>query len=142
MSALAAVKSSNFATTPPQQAEADLRSEATCIEQLRKQINQAGAQATKESLAEFARRQKAYLDRKIELEKLKRNEPAAKAEEKAFTKPVEPPKPTIAVERRAGDKAAPEVATSPVRKVGSIQGIVWVLLAVAAAVAAWHLLCR
>ncbi len=136
MSALAAIKSPNSAPSNPLQAEADLRSEAVSIEQLRKQISQAGSQAAKESLAEFARRQKAYLDRKIELEKLKRNEPVAAPAARA----EEPPKPVI-TEDKAPAKAAPKIATSAGRKAGGISKIVWVLLAAAAAVAVWHLLC-
>lgn len=56
-----------------EEADAELKSEATAIEKLRVQLSSQGAAADKRQVAEFAKRQKAYLDRKIELEKLKRS---------------------------------------------------------------------
>ncbi len=47
----------------------ELRAEAKAIEELRRQIQALGATAPKSDVAEFAKRQKAYLDRKIEFEK-------------------------------------------------------------------------
>lgn len=54
------------------QVEADLRTEAVAIEKLRKGLGEAGSAAPKEQMADFAKRQKAYLDRKIDHERQKR----------------------------------------------------------------------
>ena len=104
MSALAAANPVKPTSQTLAQSEADLRTEATAIEKLRKQISEGGASASKEKMAEFAKRQKAYLDRKIDLEKLKRTPgevPAAKPE---------PAKPSAEKKAEAPKPVAPEPA--------------------------------
>src|SRR5262245_6335810 len=53
-------------TGSPEAIQAELRAEATAVERLRQQIQAKGAAATKVEMAEYAKRQKAYLDRKID----------------------------------------------------------------------------
>lgn len=111
MSALAPANPVKQTSQTLAQSEADLRTEATAIEKLRKQIGEAGATASKEMMAEFAKRQKAYLNRKIELEKQKRtgDAPAAKTEPAkapAVAKAPEPAKPA-AEKKPDAPKTAP-----------------------------------
>ena len=51
-----------------EESEAELKSEAAAIEKLRVELSAQGAAADKKQVAEFAKRQKAYLDRKIDFE--------------------------------------------------------------------------
>ena len=121
------------------QAEADLRTEASAIEKLRKQINEAGAKAPKDKMADFAKRQKAYLDRKIELEKRKRGGSEAPAEKEpepvkvAEVAKVAPKE----IEKSSGAPKAPAPSQSPAKKSG-ISPIVVLIVIATLAVVAWH----
>ncbi len=179
MSALASpVKNTTQSLT---QAEADLRTEAVAIEKLRKTIGEAGAAAPKEQMADFAKRQKAYLDRKIDLEKQKRTfleapvtksvvgkspepqantvpaRPAPPRKEIAASKATAPkPKAEFIVEKKpvpqpqselplmdvslAQPKAKKEEAPKKSPKNSGVAPMVWLLLAAAIAVIAWHFL--
>ena len=112
MSALAAAKTPNPTSKSLTQAEADLRTEAVAIEKLRKQIQEAGSNAPKQMVADFAKRQKAYLDQKIVLEKQKRvivDGPSA-----PVTKPAETPKPTKPAEvAKPAETPKPAEPTKP-----------------------------
>lgn len=127
MSALAAANPVKHTGQSLAQSEADLRTEATAIEKLRKQISEGGTTTSKEMMAEFAKRQKAYLDRKIELEKQKRllgetptskteavNPQPAKVPETAKTaapiKAPEPAKPAAEKKAESAKTSAPEPA--------------------------------
>ena len=169
MSALAEAKTPIPTSKSLPQAEADLRKEAVAIEKLRKQIHEAGSEASKEMMADFAKRQKAYLDGKIVLEKQKRGEaPEAKSVEKEVANPAEAPKPTKPSETPAAQEPAkpvekkssekkdepapkgiadaskatkePASSTSPAQKSGGISPIVWLLLIAAVAAVVWHFL--
>lgn len=194
MSALASPAPVKQTAQSLSQAEADLRNEAVAIEKLRKSIGEAGGSAPKAQMADFAKRQKAYLDRKIDLERQKRaisEAPAAKSvagkspepsPNPAPAKPAPPikvpesiaaskatapkPKAEFIVEKKpvsqpqselplgelpvakpkpkAGQTAAEE-SRSPREKEADrensgIAPIVWILLAAAIAVIAWHFL--
>jgi hypothetical protein len=128
MSALAASNAVNPNSQNLAQAEADLRTEATAIEKLRKQISEAGSGATKEMMASFAKRQKAYLDRKIDLEKQKRGlaeapktaatavAPAAPAPAPVVEKKPEPAKPVeVAKPAKPSEKNAVEEPAKPAK---------------------------
>ena len=108
--------------------EADLKCEAAAIEKLRVQLSAQGASADKKQVAEFAKRQKAYLDRKIEFEKLKRStesrnpEPAkAKpaAPEPVQNQKTQPEKP--AQKKRAPEKTATQKAATVIRETAPIK---------------------
>lgn len=105
---------------PLRASETELNTESAAIEKLRKQLSEAGAGASKELMADYAKRQKAFLDRKIEFEKQKRafNEtpaPAAANVQKApvaqakkeTPKPAAPAKPSDAVKRKTDPEKAP-----------------------------------
>ena len=94
------------------QAEADLRTEAVAIEKLRKSIGEAGAAAPKEQMADFAKRQKAYLDRKIDLEKRKRTFLEAPAPKSMAQRSPEPETNTVPVRPKPPGKAPAEIAAS------------------------------
>jgi cobalamin biosynthesis Mg chelatase CobN len=124
MSALAAANPTNLTGQNLAKAEADLRTEATAIEKLRKQISESGSNASKESMAEFAKRQKAYLDRKIELEKHKRTageQPAVKTEKPEPAKvetakkpePAKAPEPTKPVAEKKPEPRKTEEPAKP-----------------------------
>lgn len=152
MSALAEAKTPIPTSKSLPQAEADLRKEAVAIEKLRKQIHEAGSEASKEMMADFAKRQKAYLDGKIVLEKQKRGEaPEAKSVEKEVANPVEAPKPVEKKTSEKKDEPAPKgiadaskatkepaTSTSPAQKSGGISPIVWLLLIAAVSAVVWH----
>ena len=72
-----------------EESEAELKSEAAAIEKLRVELSAQGAAADKKQVAEFAKRQKAYLDRKIDFEKLKRSSDSS-APEPVKAKPAAP----------------------------------------------------
>jgi hypothetical protein len=98
-------------TEPPiaevlERTQKELRAEATAIEKLRQQIQAQGAAAPKADVAEFAKRQKAFLDRKIDFEKQRKaagNLPASQPEES--TTPSTPPKPVLEVPPSLAPKA-------------------------------------
>ncbi len=97
-----------------EKAEAELKSEAAAIDKLRVQLSTQGAAADKKQVAEFAKRQKAYLDRRIDFEKLKRSTDSGKpAPEK--TKPAAPEPAKPAPEPVQKQKAQPPVP-APVQK--------------------------
>ena len=163
MSALAASKSPNPTNKSLAQAESDLRAESVAIEKLRKQIQEAGGKASKEMMADFAKRQKAFLDQKIVLEKRKLavvDAPVAPVE-KVTTKSPEaqnPPKPSdVAKSAEPGKptatkseplaktttessaltkEAAP--AVSPAKRGSAVSTVVWLLVVAAVAVVVWH----
>lgn len=149
MNVLAAPKSTDSTIQSFAQAEADLRTEATAIEKLRKQINEAGAKVPKDKMADFAKRQKAYLERKIELEKRKRDGSGASAENAPkpvkvtdVVNPAEAAKSETKVapkeiEKSSGAPKAPEPSQSPAKKSG-ISPIVLLLVLATLAVVAWH----
>ena len=145
MSVLAAPKSANSTSPSLAQAEADLRTEASAIEKLRKQINEAGAKAPKDKMADFAKRQKAYLDRKIELEKRKRGGSGASAGNAPkpvkvadVAKPAEVAKSeTKDIEITGETMKATGRSQSPVKKSG-ISLIVAMLIIATLAMVAWH----
>jgi hypothetical protein len=115
--------------------EADLKCEAAAIEKLRVQLSAQGASADKKQVAEFAKRQKAYLDRKIDFEKLKRSsdtgtpEPAkAKPSTPELVKPT--PEPSLkqksdhavpAPKKTAPEKAAPQKVAPAIRETAPIK---------------------
>jgi len=68
-----ASKSKSSKTQGIAEAETELSKEAVAIEKLRVQLSSQGATVDKQQVTEFAKRQKRYLDGKIELEKLKRS---------------------------------------------------------------------
>ncbi len=113
--------------------EIELKAEAAAIERLRKQLSEAGAGASKDLMADFAKRQKAFLDRKIVFEKQKRTlgeapPPQPKAPEKTPTPPpqkvaprtpapVKPPtKPAEAPKPKAPAEKAPEIKKPEIKK--------------------------
>lgn len=122
-----------------EEAEAELKSEATAIEKLRVQLSSQGAAADKRQVAEFAKRQKAYLDRKIELEKLKRSadsgvqesvkvksvttEALRSASEPAQKQHTPPPSPkkTTAEKPAAGKKSQPAHDDATPREIAKTQ---------------------
>ena len=124
-----------------EEAEAELKSEATAIEKLRVQLSSQGAAADKRQFAEFAKRQKAYLDRKIELEKLKRSahsavpesvkvksvttealRPASEPAQKEKTTNTPPsPKKTVTEKPTAGKKSQPAHDDAIPREIAKIQ---------------------
>lgn len=120
MSAASVPNSPKTTPEPLRAMESALNTESAAIEKLRKQLSEAGAGASKELMADYAKRQKAFLDRKIEFEKQKRafNEtpapaaasapkaPAAPAKKEA-PKPAAPAKPSEAVKRKAEPEKAP-----------------------------------
>lgn len=103
-----------------EQVEAELKSEAAAIEKLRLQLSAQGAAADKKQVAEFASRQKAYLDRKIDFEKLKRSkETATPAPAKPEPEPVQKQKSGPAAPapiKTAPEKAAPAIRETAPRK--------------------------
>ncbi len=94
------------------QAEADLRTEAVAIEKLRKSIGEAGAAAPKGQMADFAKRQKAYLDRKIDLEKRKRTFLEVPAPKSMAERSPEPEANTVPVRPKPPGKVQAEIAAS------------------------------
>ena len=170
MSALASPDPVKYTAKSLTQAEADLRTEAVAIEKLRKSIGEAGAAAPKEQMADFAKRQKAYLDRKIELEKQKRTLTEAPAKPTLQSKPsaliaaskaTSPkPKAEFIVEKKPAAKPQPELPLTdhPVAKPkdnterttleestipsenSGVSPMVWLAVAAAIAVVAWYFL--
>ena len=150
-------------------AEAELKSEAAAIDKLRLQLSAQGAATDKKQVAEFAKRQKAYLDRKIDFEKLKRSpdsgkptpviakpaapEPAKPAPAPVQKQKVQPPPPApapVQKQKAQPPTPAPEKIAPPVRKKtplakppesekSSARWIFWLLLAAAAGLVAWLL---
>ncbi len=135
--------------------EADLKCEAAAIEKLRVQLSAQGASADKKQVAEFAKRQKAYLDRKIEFEKLKRStdngtpEPAsaqAATQAPAQKQKARPEKPAPAPREKTpfAEPAKPPKSETPRAKEptrsankSSSHCVWWLLLAAAAGLVAW-----
>ena len=117
------------------QAEAELKSEAEVIEKLRVQLSSQGAAADKKQVAEFAKRQKAYLDRKIDFEKLKRSGDSAthKPEE------TKPKTPEPVQRQKAPPETSPAKAPAHEPEKSSARWIFWLLLAAAAGLIAWML---
>jgi cell division septation protein DedD len=117
----------------PAIAETDLRAEALAVEQLRRKIAGAsagGVAAPPALLAEFARMQKAYLDRKIEFEKQKRLGEVPTPELPA------PAPATPALETPAAVESSPIAAPATERKAAA-RWVWWALLIAAASLAAW-----
>ena len=139
------------------EAEADLKSEAMAIEKLRVQLSAQGAAADKKQVAEFAKRQKAYLDRKIDFEKLRRStdsgKPVPAKAKPAAPEPVQkqktqpekpaPEKPAPAASEKTPPAEPPKPKTSrtkaparPAQKPAA-RWMWWLLLAAAAGLVAW-----
>jgi hypothetical protein len=103
--------------------EAELNTESAAIEKLRKQLSEAGAGASKELLADYAKRQKAFLDRKIDFEKQKRAfietpAPAAVTAPRSIATPPkkEAPKPAAPAKPSAAAKPKPAPEKAPAAK--------------------------
>ncbi len=160
MSAITASPSANLSGQSLSDSAVDLQAEAVVIEKLRKQIKEAGSNAPKEMIAAFAKRQGAFLTRKIEFEKRKRaaGELPNPAIEPESSNAVCTPEfaestridATLLEEMPAALRApeapswteldvTPEDELESVRKVSVIWPLVWVLLAVAISACVWYL---
>jgi hypothetical protein len=138
----------------PVPTSSELQAEAAAVERLRRQIAEMpakGESVSPQMLADFARAQKAYLDRKIEFEKLKRTEtgalkrPSAVREAPAVSAAPEPgipvpakfaaPLPKVApVVAAENSQEAPQVAKVPVPPLPAAKPakspMIWVIAAV------------
>jgi hypothetical protein len=139
----------------PVPTSSELQAEATAVERLRRQIAEMpskGETVSPQMLADFARAQKAYLDRKIEFEKLKRTEtsavklPSAVREAPAAQEPGVPvpakfaaPLPKVVQPVPAENSpVAPQVAKVPVPPLPTAKPakspMIWVIVAVIAVI--------
>jgi hypothetical protein len=100
----------------PVPTSSELQAEAVAVERLRRQIAEMpakGESVSPQMLADFARAQKAYLDRKIEFEKLKRTETGALKLPSAVREAPAAPEPGVPVPAKFAaplPKVAPPVA--------------------------------
>lgn len=161
MSAITASPSANPSGQSFSDSAVVLQAEAVVIEKLRKQIKEAGSNAPKEMIAAFAKRQGAFLTRKIEFEKRKRTmgelpNPAIEPESSTFVDTLESTEPTridatlpegmpaASTDPEAPNRtevdATPEDELVPMKKVSGIWPLVWVLVAVAISACVWYLI--
>ena len=161
MSAITTPPSANLSGQSLSDSALDLQAEAVVIEKLRKQIKEAGSNAPKEMIAAFAKRQGAFLTRKIEFEKRKRAagelpNPAIAPESSTLVDILESTEPAridgTMLEETPAASTLPEapswtaVDVTPqdkmvtARKVSGIWPLVWVLLAVAISAGVWYLI--
>ena len=131
--------------------ENPLQAEAAAVERLRRQIAELPAKgevASPELLAEFARAQKSYLDKKIGFEMQRRKiagsgVSAAPTPEKRVDPPISTiqPAPAAETEKRPETKApAPAVEAKP--KSGASRLVLVAIIVGAIAAAAWYFLSR
>jgi hypothetical protein len=130
------------ATSHPR--EIGLQAEAATVERLRRQIAEMagrGEPASPQLLAEFARVQKAYLDKKIGFEKQRRG---VATEVRTDEIPTAPKPQAMQAERTAGERPTvasdlPEAAAKPAPARTRLI-VILLLLAGAIAAAAWYFL--